>query len=178
MIAGAYFYPLPNQLRVRSDIGVIANGGRTEDFYIHLDRDRIIQAQESPVAAFSERGVQAELFKLRNTNRKVIGLASRMTGLIPAANGELELAVNWLLLLPSRGSFMLSQNPSPLSPLLAEGANIELDIKRGRMVVGDREFSELAGSYVEVALSEDTDGDGKAEKLLLLSTQLVGGDPA
>lgn len=178
MITGAYFYPLPNQLRVRSDIEVVANGGRKEDFYIHLDRDRITQAQQDLVAAFPAQGIHADLFKLRNTSGKVIGLASRMTSLIPDANGEFELAVNWLLLLPSRGSFLLSQNPSSLSPALAEGANLELNIQQGRMVVGDREFSELAGSYVEMPLSKDTDGDGKAESVLLLSTLLVGVDPA
>jgi hypothetical protein len=182
VLTGAYFYPLPTNVRLRSDIEPVANGGRKEDFYINLEFDRVAPAQEVLTASFPEKAldsggdqvVRAELFRVRNTQREVIGLASRMTGLVPAADGESSVAINWLVLIPGRGALLLSQGPSLPIGLLPESAQF----KQGKMLVGDGEFSALSGSYVEATLAEDSNGDGVDEAVLLLSTRLASGDTA
>ena len=182
VLTGAYFYPLPTNVRVRSDIEPIANGGRKEDFYINLEFDRLAPAQEVLTAPFPQKAllsvgdqvVRAELFRVRNAQREVIGLASRMTGLVPDANGEPSVAINWLVLVPGRGALLLLQKPSLAAGLLAESVQFQ----QGDMVVGDGEFSALSGSYVEATLAEDIDGDGIDEAVLLLSTRLASGDTA
>jgi hypothetical protein len=182
VLAGAYFYPLPTNVRVRSDIEPVPNGGRKEDFYINLEFDRLAPAQEVLAAPFPEKALQsggeqvvrAEIFRLRNAQREVIGLATRMTGLVPDANGEPLVAINWLVLVPGRGAFLLSQGPSLAAGLLPDSMQFE----QGEMLVGDGEFSGLSGSYVEASLLEDTNGDGVDEGVLLLSTRLTAGDSA
>jgi len=182
VLVGAYLYPLPTNVRLRSDTEPVANGGRKEDFYINLEFDRLAPAQEVLAAPFPEKGLQsggdqvvrAELFRLRNAQREVIGLATRMTGLVPAASGDPFVAINWLVLVPGRGAFLLSQGPVLDAGVLPESAQFE----RGDMLIGDGEFSGLSGSYVEATLSEDVDGDGIEESVLLLSTRMASGDSA
>jgi hypothetical protein len=182
VLAGAYVYPLPTNVRVRSDIDPVANGGRKEDFYINIEFDRLAPVQEVLAAPFPEKALQsggdqvvrAELFRLRNAERDIIGLATRMTGLVPDASGEPVVAINWLVLVPGRGAFTLSQGPALAADLLPESARFE----QGEVVVGDGEFAGLSGSYIEAILSEDTDGDGTQEDVLVLSTRMASGDSA
>jgi hypothetical protein len=176
VLAGAYIYPLPTHIRVRADAEAIANGGRREDFFVNLDKDRITPMQEVLVAAFPEprmvrtgnQVIRAELFKVRNSGREVIGIASRMTGAVPNVLGEPELAVNWVVLLPSRGSFVLAQGPSVAAAILPANAQIV----QGEMIAGDQDFASLSGSYVQATTLEDTDNDGVEEAIVLLSTRL------
>ncbi len=182
MFTGAYFYPLPDNAVIRSATESIPNGGRKEDFYINLELDRIAPAQEVRVAGFpvreiSSRGnqvIRAEVFKLRNSRREVIGLASRMTGLAPDVLGEPEVVVNWLLMIPGRGGLMLSQGDMPAAGLLPDG----IPFKQGLFVSGDGVFADLVGSYAEAELFEDMNSDGTDEPVVLLSTRLQARDGA
>jgi len=170
----AAVYPLPGHLRVRSDIEAVANGGRKEAFYINTETDRIAPAQEVRVAAFPEpvmsydgnQVIRAELFKARNGRVDVVCIASRMIGAVPDAEGNASVAINWMVQVPSRGSFMLKQSGTPSIEPLSGVANIY----EGVLVAGDREFANLYGTYVETILYEDENNDGVDEEVILLST--------
>ena len=175
-LAAAYTYPLPTNVRVRADAESVANGGRKEDFFVNLDKDRITSTQEVLVAAYPEQRmvrtgnqvIRAELFKVRNSRREVIGIASRMTGVVSGVVGEAEIAVNWLVLLPSRGGFLLAQRPQVNAETLPES----LQILQGEIIAGDQDFAGLFGRYVQSTKFEDTDDDGVEETIILLSTHL------
>lgn len=118
----ATLWPLPGHLRYRSIISVPADGGRLEEFVIHWPEDRIARPAERagslPAAAAvgatvledsAGRRVSAELFRLRDTEDNVIGVAGRLAGTGGAIADQGRSATNWLLVIPSRGALFLAQ---------------------------------------------------------------------
>jgi len=169
-MAGASLYPLPGHQRIRGDIEAATNGGRKEDFHIELATDRLIQQQPAtaafPVAGFEAAGqntILAEAFQVRNAKGEVIGIASRMQGVVPDSLGGPASAVNWLLVIPARGAMLFEQKR-----ILTDVAMPDMQALHGRMIWGDREFANLTGTYIEARLDAGSD-DAK----ILLSTRLM-----
>ena len=178
MLIGASVYPLPGHQRVRSGIEAMADGGRKEDFYINVSADRILH-DEAGVAAYpvpamnggAGQYIQAEVFQLRNADRQVIGLASRMRGIVPDSAGSPTQAVSWVLFIPSRGSLVLDQVRVMTNGLIPEMEAVQ----QGRVVTGDGEFARLKGQYIEALVVEENYDSGQQERFILLSTRLRSG---
>ncbi len=135
--AAAWLLPGLGYDRQPSLTTMVANGGRTEEFLIHLPHDRL---QPPNVAAggnaagavsFTEAGNDAgddettdaatsiEHFKLRDGNGNVIGVAARHATSVTGRE-----AVAWLLSVPSRGSIAFGgyAAPGPGPEAIAAGA--------------------------------------------------------
>lgn len=162
-----WFAPAVDQHREPSLVSVQANGGNRETFHVNLPQDRIMAASDAagePVPANLEwpatallAGVQAEIFKLRDANDIVVGVASRISGPAPAGRPVIE----WTLHLPARGSLYASLEP----------AAREDGYRGGVLRAGTREFAKLEGSVRErfYAGHAGADEDGRIE----LTTTLV-----
>ena len=170
-VAAAYYVPVVDQHRESSVIAVAPNGGNTESFRINIPTDRIMvgaprQAEPLPPglqwpADELFDGVRVELFKLRNTEDAVVGVASRMV----AESDAIEDSVEWVLHLPARGTFYVTM---PVQP--ADGVR-----RVGTLRAGTREFAPMQGSvsgrWVANTDNDDVDApDGYIE----LETSLVG----
>mgnify|MGYP001825889626 FL=1 len=171
-VAGAlYAVPAVDQHREASLVSVRANGGNIERFHVSVPEDRImVGGPGTPRTvpgglAWSDqallRETTAELFKLRNEEDVVIGVASRL-----AARGiNDEAVIEWVLHMPARGSLYATMNDQS-GP----------DALRGGVVRhGTREFASrtglLAERFVPVAGgSAETEAQGRIE----LETALVG----
>ena len=118
----AALWPLPRHQRFKSLTAVPPDGGRQEDFIIHWPEDRIARAgevaAELPAAAVvgasvledsAGRRVSAELFRLRDSEDNVIGVATRVAGTGGAIADPGRSSSNWLLVIPSRGALFLAQ---------------------------------------------------------------------
>ncbi|MBL8199429.1 MAG: hypothetical protein JNK40_00530 [Chromatiales bacterium] len=133
----ATLWPFPEHVRYRSISSVPADGGRMEEFVIHWPEDRIARPRERgaalPAAAAvgavvledsAGRRVSAELFRLRDTEDNVIGVAGRLAGTGGAIADRGRSASNWLLVIPSRGALFLAQS-DVLDTTVREGAAAE-----------------------------------------------------
>lgn len=197
--AAAAVYPLPKHERYLSSIEVLTNGGRREDFIIQWPQDRVrlpavpdglqaLAGQTAFLLASGPQAAMAELFRLRDVSGNVIGLAARISGQAGQANVTRS---DWLLLVPSRGSLLLSQQDSgDLGPvrlagqwrLPAETARFwgrarsrrisagPLPGGRGRVLRGTGEFRRLAGSYSETWELQEVLADGGTRGRIHLST--------
>jgi hypothetical protein len=170
--AGALAYSVPpvDLHREASHITVRANGGNNEIYRINLPRDRIlvgIAGVENALPAGLEwpdeqllGDLQAEMFKLRDRNNKVIGVASRLASASEATGSFIE----WTLHIPARGTVYLQMELAPT----AEGH------RNGTLTAGTREFETLNGRIREQFISEvedeEFDGIGRIE----LITSFVG----
>ncbi|MEX2125037.1 MAG: hypothetical protein WD795_14170 [Woeseia sp.] len=167
-----YFVPAVNQHREASLISVQANGGNTESFHTNLPDDRILaggtgvdkaipDGLEWPGAQIAG-DTQTELFKIRNRNDVVVGVASRISS-SGAGSGPI---VEWTLHLPARGSLYVNLQPQPD----AAGQ------RSGSLRAGTREFANLVGSVNERFIkSDDEQGDeSDFEGRIELVTALVG----
>jgi hypothetical protein len=152
-VSALYYIPIVNQVRENSMITVIPNVGNTEVFHANVPMDRIMigaprQASPLPVGldwpdddSFS--GIRAELFKIRNANDIVVGVASRIAG-----STENDEIVEWVLHLPARGSAYLIMEP------VADSGGY----RAGEMRAGTDEFGDLQGQAIERWVV-DTSGD-------------------
>ena len=168
-VAAIYFIPVVDQARERSIIEVTPNGGNREVFHANIPDDRIligVAGQADPLPRGLEwprdelfANSRTELFKIRNTNDIVIGVASRI-----AAGGPDGALVEWVFHLPARGSGYLLMRPKVE----------EEPYRTGVLRSGTREFAGMVGSVTErwVAASEEADNVpvGRIE----LSTRFVG----
>jgi hypothetical protein len=170
--AGAYLHlvPIVDQHRVPSHVTVQTNGGNQEVFSIRLPADRIMSGQPgaaAPVPAGLEwpatpayAGFGAELFKIRDRDDTVIGVASRMRRAAGAGNDFVE----WVIHLPARGTMFLVLEPKP-----RDG-----QARSGTLGVGTGEFEFRRGSvsesFVRDSEDEDPDSDGRID----LRVALVG----
>jgi hypothetical protein len=170
-----YFVPLVDQHREASLISVQANGGNTESFHANLPDDRILvggagkevipgNLQWPEVAVLGD--AQAELFKIRNRNDVVVGVASRISGTGSATGNVVE----WTLHLPARGTLYAN-----LQPLPDEAGN-----RSGRLRAGTREFASMQGTVNErIRAYEDRQDDsgstGRIELVTALVRQAEGG---
>lgn len=168
--AALYFVPAVDQGRERSMISVQANGGNRETFHVNLPVDRIILGRTTAGGSFpagvewpdhsSFAGAQTELFKVRNDDDKVVGVASRIA--ITAG----QPIVEWAVHMPARGTMYV----------VLDNDATESGERVGSLRTGTREFAELKGSVFERYRADvgDTD-EGPAGRLELI-TALVGPD--
>lgn len=166
--AAIYFIPVVDQARERSIIDVTPNGGNREVFHVNIPDDRIlIGAADQPEALPPSlewpqdelfASSRTELFKIRNANDIVIGVASRI-----AANAPGGAIVEWVLHMPARGSGYVSMRPK------VEGE----PSRNGVLRAGTREFAGLVGTVTERwVASTSADEDAPAGRIEL-STRLV-----
>ena len=164
-----YFVPAVDQGRERSIVSVQAGGGNREVFHANPPADRILAGSDASDAAFPPgvewpefaglEGSQTELFKVRNDDERVIGVASRIAG------GGDRPFVEWTLHMPARGSlyFVLDRSPT------------DTGSRAGVMQAGTREFSELSGRVVERYIADaGSDEENESFGRLELVTGLVG----
>lgn len=165
-----YFVPAVDQVRERSIITVQANVGNNEFFHINLPIDRVLAGRadaENPVPPGLDwpdddflAGAQAEIFKVRNAEERVIGVASRIVG-----GGE-QPFVEWAVHMPARGTMYI---------LLPNNAN-EAGIRYGDLRAGTREFATLNGSvterYIALDAAENNGVNGRLELVMSLVSPL------
>lgn len=203
VVAVAAIYPLPRHERFASQIEVLTNGGRGEDFQIRWPQDRIdIDTPPAGIVVGNTAGLAvlpdgaagpaaAEIFRLRDAGGNVIGLASRLTARMPGRAGRDRSVSNWLLLIPSRGSLLLSQeNGADMGPVKtaagwvaaadapgfwSTGSRYRISAGpapggRGRVVSGTGEFARLDGDYSEVWELGELGVDQRSQGTIQLST--------
>lgn len=167
-VAAAYYAPVVDQHRESSFIAVSPNGGNTESFRINIPTDRIMtgaprQAEPLPPglrwpADEWFEGVRLELFKLRNTQDTVIGVASRMV----ADSDQIEDSVEWVLHIPARGTVYVAMPAQAVDG----GSRI------GELRAGTREFGPMQGEVSErwVPNTNDEDADAPDGHIELVAT--------
>lgn len=217
VVLATALWPLPRHQRFRSLTAVPPDGGRQEDFIIHWPEDRIARPGEEsaglPAAAVvgaavledsAGRRASAELFRLRDSDDNVIGVASRVAGTGGAIADPGRSSSNWLLVIPSRGALFLAQTDaldtsvreqSTASGIvaIAPGATAGFWTDRspfrvtasspamngsattGRVLRGTNEFSGLEGTFSEVWKLEEADVAGTTRGSILLSTLTAAG---
>jgi hypothetical protein len=183
-LLAARLYPLPDMPRLPSDATALANVGREEMFYIRLPDDRVGSPRAASVApfpkqAFAREGadrILAELFKLRNSEGRVIGLASKMSGPVAFPNQRRRDNTDWILLIPSRGALLMSTEGRPADQERNYPSNyLGLDPTRaGVIVAGTNEFKGLAGFFIEETEVERVDENGQSFGTLSLRTRVQG----
>lgn len=145
----AFSAPFVAQDRVRSETRVRTNGGRLESFSVRLADDVVATLPgslnvDTPVAPAEARWLAelapfagvANVYRLRNESGTVIGLASRVRGVVT------EDDVEWVLHVPARGTLML------------RGVSVDI-ADLGEISGGMREFAALAGNW-EAQLDGET----------------------
>lgn len=170
--AGLFWYvPAVDQHREPSFVSVEANGGNRETFHVNLPQDRILAgmagANEAVPPGLQWPGtsmlanLQTELFKLRDRNDVVVGVASRIAGAGTATGSVIE----WTLHLPARGTLYSTMQP------VADGS-----YRTGSLRAGTREFGGLHGSVLErhFGVSGETSAGSDVRERIELITSLVG----
>lgn len=163
-VAALWFVPPVDQHREQSIVTVEPNGGNRETFHVNLPQDRIVARGDGTVepvpaalewpAAAALQGVQAEVFKVRDANDVVVGVASRFSGPGDATGSVLE----WALHLPARGTLYVRMQPGATSDGYRDGA------LRG----GTREFARLRGNVRERFFPGAGDDGGRIELITAL----------
>ena len=207
----ASFWPLPEHARYRSLTTVLPDGGRQEDFIIRWPDDRIRRNGENGTglpadavtgAAVLEdsagQRVSAEIFRVRDTDDNVIGVASRMAGTGGAIADTNRSVSNWLVVIPSRGAIFLSQPDAfdttarqrdtlngviALSMMQSRALWNNTRERRitaatpryaGRILRGTSEFAGLSGSFSETWKLDGINPDGSTHGRIILSTLSEG----
>jgi hypothetical protein len=171
--AALFFAPAADQHRETSIIRVLPNGGNSETFHINIPMDRIMSGSQAAATPYPENlewpanpkfaGTNAELFKLRNERDLVIGVASR----IAANDDQHGTLIEWVLHLPARGSIYMS-----LQAQTQEGG-----VRRGELLTGSREFSNITGIVSERWVADDSGAEGSpAGRIELVSNSVAIGD--
>lgn len=169
--AAVYFVPAVDLHREQSLIEVQANGGNLEEYRINLPRDRIMVglagSEDSIPAGLDWPGpallgdTQTELFKVRNRDDAVIGVASRLASSTGASGAFIE----WTLHFPARGTVYAEMELAPT----ADG------FRNGVVRAGTREFEDLSGAIKEkfvAAEQESDDSQGRIEIIAALVAPL------
>lgn len=164
----SYFVPVVDIHRERSIIEVQPNGGNVEEFRINLPRDRIMvglagSAGSLPAGldwpgAEQLGDTQAELFKVRNRDNTVIGVASRLANSVDSTGPFIE----WALHFPARGTLYAQMDLAPS----VEG------FRPGVMRAGTRDFLDLSGTIRERFIAGE-EGDSDAQGRIELHARLV-----
>jgi len=165
-----YSVPVVDLHREPSLISVRPNGGNAETYRIDLPRDRILVGLAGvdnalpagldwpEEALFGD--LQTEMFKVRDRNDVVIGVASRLASASEATGAFIE----WTVHLPARGTVYLQMDVAPS----AEGH------RNGRLVAGTREFETLSGTVIEQYITDFKDEDLNVDGRIELITAFVG----
>ncbi len=154
--AGAlYAVPVVDQHREASIISVAPNGGSSEVFHINIPTDRIMAGGAQQTLLPEDLvwpqdeifgNISAELFKVRNAQDTVIGVAARTV-----AREEESAVLDWVIHLPARGSIYVKMNP-----VADEGG-----YRMGEIRAGSRELASVIGVVTERWVS-DTSGETDA----------------
>ncbi len=184
-VLAAAFYPLPEPAKIYSQATVLTNGGREEVYVIRLPDDRLGSPRAAATADFPQQAfaaggserVLAELFRVRNAEGEIVGLATRMNGKVTGAADTPETVTDWMLLLPGRGALLMSRGS------VAAGADPDFPVDRmgfsfvnsGAVVSGTGDFAGLVGFYQEETKIERVDDDGQAYGVVTLSARLLSG---
>jgi hypothetical protein len=194
-LAAAHLAPGIGHARLPSHTTVVANGGRSEQFLIHLPADRIAASdgETAGLRAATEAGamplpaklasepVLIEHFKIRDAGGNVIGVAARHW------TTHAERAVTtWSVLVPSRGAFVLSApgeaRGSLETALRAAGykagsgwdgqaiVTMTPAGEPGAVAAGTGEFASLTGTYTESWTLAGIDETGKVHGTIELNT--------
>ncbi|MCI0517204.1 MAG: hypothetical protein L0Y45_05145 [Woeseiaceae bacterium] len=163
-----HLVPVVDQHRVPSHVTVLTNGGNEETFSVRLPGDRIMVGRPgvaTPVPAGlawpdapALSGFEAELFKVRDRDNTVIGVASRMK------QGGGAGFVQWVIHLPARGTMFAALEPNP-------GAG---QARAGTLRAGTGEFELRRGSVREAFVREDGSDDPDSEGRIDLQVALIG----
>lgn len=212
----AALWPLPTHIRYRSLTTVSPDGGRQEDFVIRWPEDRIALGGDErtnlPGAAAvgaavledsAGRRASAELFRLRDAEDNVIGIASRLAGAGGAISDRGRSASNWLLVIPSRGALFFAQSdvldatvrervtadgavvlaPAQSAAIWTDGPRFRVtgnapattgSTTTGRLLRGTSEFAGLRGSFTETWNLAEENADGSTGGRIVLSTFMAG----
>ncbi len=163
--AALYFVPVVNQVRENSMMTVTRNAGNSEIFHANVPGDRILigtPRQQSPLPAGLKwpvdsrlAGVRTELFKIRNADNTVVGVASRIAGSIEGRD-----VIEWVLHLPAKGSAYVT-----MQPLAVDGV-----YRIGDLRAGTDEFGGLQGQVTERWVANaSADGDAPSGKIELIT---------
>lgn len=152
-VGALYSVPAVDQHREVSIVAVAPNGGNRESFYINIPADRVMvgaAGQSSGVPAGLKwpqedilADVSTEIFKIRNAESAVIGVAARTEAKEDSAD-----TIDWIIHLPARGSIFVRMEPQA-----EEGGQ-----RVGRLRAGSQEFDDLAGILAERWVA-DTPGE-------------------
>jgi hypothetical protein len=193
-LAGAYFTPWLEHVRLPSRTSVVANGGRAEQFRIHLPADRIAATDGEAgglrangasgamllPAQFVAEPLLVEHFKVRDSAGNVIGVAARHWN-----SSGADAATTWSVLIPSRGALVMSapaEKAAALDAALRTGgysagkawsgqvAVPMAEDRQGVIAAGTGEFEGLAGYYTETWTVAAVDEDGKLSGTIELGT--------
>lgn len=155
--------------REPSLMSVQPNGGNSEIFRIDLPRDRILVGlvgTDNALPAGLEwpgdelfGNLQAEMFKVRNRNDVVIGVASRLA----SASERSGPFIQWALHLPARGTMYMQMEIAAS----AEGH------RNGTLLAGTRDFEALTGSVIEQFTTGRIQGQSVGEGRIELITEFV-----
>jgi hypothetical protein len=166
--AGLYFVPLVDQVRERSIIDVTPNGGNKEVFHANIPDDRIMIGAPNQSPTVPEglnwpsdeflANTRAELFKVRNADDIVVGVASRIAA--ASENGE---TVEWAVHLPARGSIYVLMQPKGL----------EDSFRLGELRAGTREFSGWMGGVSERWVADSSGSEYAPAGRIELTTHFV-----
>jgi hypothetical protein len=117
------------------------------------------------------------MFRVRNAEGEIVGLATRMNGKVAGAGDTPETVTDWMLLVPGRGALLMSRGS------VAAGAEPDFPVDRmgfsfvnsGVVVGGSGDFAGLDGFYQEETKIERVDDDGQAYGVVTLSARLQSG---
>ncbi len=165
-----YSVPVVDLHREPSLISVRSNGGNAETYRIDLPRDRILiglagvdNALPAGLDWPAEElfgDLQTEMFKVRDRNDVVIGVASRLA----SASEKTAAFIEWTVHLPARGTVYLQMDVAPS----AEGH------RNGRLMAGTRDFETLSGTVIEQYITDFEDEDLNVDGRIELITAFVG----
>ena len=167
--AAAWYVPPVDLHRERSHVSVQPNGGNLEQFQINLPNDRIMvglpNAENSIPVGLDWPGedflgnMQAEVFKVRDRNNTVVGVASRLA----SASEETGPFIEWALHLPARGTMYSRMQLLPT----------EDGVRNGTLISGTREFAVMTGAVREQFVN-GPEGDPEVQGQIRLDTVTVG----
>lgn len=157
--SAAWFVPVSDLHREASIISVQPNGGNAEMFRIRIPEDRILAGTSDSAgltpagldwpATLAAEGIDLELFKLRNRDDIVIGVASRLAVNESAAAPGIE----WMIHLPARGTLYFPMTAPPDAD----------SVRRGVLRAGTHEFRRRSGTVSERFVTAGSDGAGTIE---------------
>ena len=165
----AWYVPVVDLHRERSLVSVMPNGGNVETFRINLPRDRILvglptvgnaipAGLEGPAEVLASDAM-AEMFKIRDANNTVVGVASRLASSAETTGPFIE----WALHLPARGTMYVQMEVTPS----------EDGMRNGEMLSGTRDFEVLTGTFRESFIAADG-SDPDLQGQIELQAALVG----
>jgi hypothetical protein len=147
---------------------VSPNGGNSEAFYINIPVDRLMigtsgKASGVPVGLSWPKdrnfeNISTEVFKVRNVNDAVIGIASRTV----AKEGDTDYT-DWMIHMPARGSLFVKMEPQ-----IEQGGP-----RIGGIQAGTREFDNLIGLVSESWFPKASGEEGIQQGRIELSATYV-----